>query len=589
MKKYRIFDNKQFIGYVNQVTPSFIRIHFPSSTLLNKYYQDGKSLHSGVLGNHVLIEGEDHGFLAKVIEIVLPEKERLGLTQSSFQSKDFHPTGKLELLVCFDYDNHVCTKGLNQFPPVGSKVYSCSDDFLCQLLENFGSSSFKKQDAYFQLAHLPSSETAVIHVSAQSLFSRHLAIVGSTGGGKSWTVAKLVEEVIIRNGKAILIDATGEYKSFTQHFEKAVGRLQFNSSSDRTFLHYSNLREPDLIAMFRPSGQAQLPKLQDAMRSLRLINSISSKVEKTNNDNVLLSFCEKNTELDYHILSKAGNPRKVFLAGYKENPASFGPNCLFNINALPRQILKECVSEFASNGNFGQVVPTIEGHCQTLISRILLTLNDNDFKSIFGFAIDSSDGDLISSIEAFLEDDSQNVLIIDTHKVPSDNSARDILINAVGRFLLEKALDDKFKDVPLILFLDEAHRFLNKKVKDEYSVEVELNAFERIAKECRKFGLFLTLATQMPRDIPVGVLSQMGSFIVHRVINQKDREAIEYACSDANKNALSFLPVLSSGEALLTGVDFPMPVILKILPPRCKPVSETPFVLGKAKVSTAKF
>ncbi len=118
--------------------------------------------------------------------------------------------------------------------------------------------------------------------------------------------------------------------------------------------------------------------------------------------------------------------------------------------------------------------------------------------------------------------------------------------------------------------------FLNKKIKDEYSIEVDLDAFERIAKECRKFGLFLVLSTQMPRDIPRGVLSQMGTFIVHRLINQQDREAIEYACSEANKCALSFLPILSAGEAMLTGVDFPMPIILKINQPKDKPDSETP-------------
>jgi len=72
---------------------------------------------------------------------------------------------------------------------------------------------------------------------------------------------------------------------------------------------------------------------------------------------------------------------------------------------------------------------------------------------------------------------------------------------------------------PLIIFIDEAHLFLNKVIKDEYSIEVELNSFERIAKECRKYGLYLCISTQRPRDIPEGILSQMGTFIVHRLIN----------------------------------------------------------------------
>ena len=577
MERIRIFDNKQFVGYVNQITPSFVRIHFPSSNLLNKYYQDGRGLHSGILGNYVLIEGEDFGFLAKIVEVALPEKERMSLTHEAFQKNDFHPVGRLEVLICFDYHTHLCKKGLSQFPPVGSKVYSCSNEFLSKLLRNFGQKVQSEDNTFINLAKLPSDGSSAINVSGQSLFSRHLAILGSTGGGKSWTVAKAVEEIMKRNGKAILIDATGEYHTLAERYSGQIDHVKFNSDQENgTFLHYHNLREPDLIAMFRPSGQAQLPKLQEAVKSLRLVSLIKNKKDKTANDQSVENFfgdANGNT-----ILVKAGKARIKFLAAYKENPLVFDTACNFNIQALPRQILKECVNEFSNDENFGAENQNIATHCQTLISRILLTLNNREFQSVFGFDKEDQDGCIITKIETFIKDPHKNILIVDTHRVPTDNSARDILINALGRYLHGLAISEKLRSSPVIVILDEAHQFLNKRVKDEYSVEVELNSFERIAKECRKFGLFLVLATQMPRDIPLGVLSQMGTFIVHRIINQKDREAIEFACSDVNRNALSFLPVLSSGEALLTGVDFPMPIILQILPPACPPDSRTPDV-----------
>ena len=112
--------------------------------------------------------------------------------------------------------------------------------------------------------------------------------------------------------------------------------------------------------------------------------------------------------------------------------------------------------------------------------------------------------------------------------------------------------------------------------KDEYFELTKLNSFDSIAKECRKYGLFLCIATQMPRDIPIGTLSQIGTFIVHRLINHFDKEAIANASSSANKSSLDFLPILGSGEALLMGVDFPMPVILKIDKPNLLPDSATP-------------
>lgn len=121
---------------------------------------------------------------------------------------------------------------------------------------------------------------------------------------------------------------------------------------------------------------------------------------------------------------------------------------------------------------------------------------------------------------------------------------------------------------------------MNKNISDEYFVTKPLDAFEQISKEARKYGLFLCISTQIPRDIPLGTLSQMGTFIVHRLINEQDKKAVESAVSSASRNSLSFLPVLGEGEALLVGVDFPMPLTIKIDPPLRKPDSGTPQLKG---------
>ncbi len=165
---------------------------------------------------------------------------------------------------------------------------------------------------------------------------------------------------------------------------------------------------------------------------------------------------------------------------------------------------------------------------------------------------------------------------ISFESVGFDFQAREIVANAIGKYLLGIARNGNFKNNPLVLFIDEAHQYLNKKVKDEYFEATELGAFDSIAKECRKYGLFLCIATQMPRDIPNGTLSQIGTFITHRLINHQDKEAIANACSSANKDTLSFLPVLGSGEAIVMGVDFPMPVMLKVEMGDIKPNSDTP-------------
>jgi len=220
--------------------------------------------------------------------------------------------------------------------------------------------------------------------------------------------------------------------------------------------------------------------------------------------------------------------------------------------------------------------------------RVSSKVINSDFSDVFGLnqEVNNTENkrlDLETCFNSFYDSQTKKLLIINTSQVSSEGNLREILINAIGRFFLKKAQtkieDNKklFEKNPLILFLDEAHQaFRVEKIKDEYSNEFKLDAFERIAKECRKFGLFLCLATQRPRDIPQGVLSQMGCFLTHRLINEFDRQAIENASPQGSKYVLSFLPSLSEGEAILMGVDFPMPINLKISKPKNEPNSKTP-------------
>ena len=515
-------------------------------------------------------------FLGKIVEIALPEKERLQLTETKYEKEAFHPIGVVEILLCFDNYELKAEKGLEQLPPVGAKVYLCSNNFISSLLTAFGKKD-GRNDKLVTLAHLPQDENYQVKVSAQALFARHCAVVGTTGGGKSWTIAKLIQEVIVNDGKAIIIDATGEYEPLKGG---KVQYLKFNDlSTEGIYFNYKKLRETDLFALFRPSQQSQLPKLQEAMKSLRLVEIINNiSLDAAHPDEVLKTEAFKRSpEHGYITIKKRGITEDLkYIACCKNNSKIYSQRCSFDINALAAQILSECINDSGGEDR------TAKNNCQSLVSRILLTINDESFLKVFDFKNEhhlKGASEFESVFREFLTND-KNALILSVANVSTENKLREILVNTIGRFLLEEALSQVFKSTKksLLVFLDEAHLFLNKRIKDEYSIEVELDAFDRIAKECRKFGLFLVLSTQMPRDIPKGVLSQMGTFIVHRLINQQDREAIEYACSEANKSALSFLPILSSGEAMITGVDFPMPIILKINKPDVEPDSNTPAV-----------
>ena len=86
----------------------------------------------------------------------------------------------------------------------------------------------------------------------------------------------------------------------------------------------------------------------------------------------------------------------------------------------------------------------------------------------------------------------------------------------------------------------------------------------------------ICIATQRPRDIPEGVLSQMGTLVVHRLINDKDREVVERASGEIDRSAAAFLPTLAPGQAVFIGVDFPIPLTVQIGRPGAEPDSRGP-------------
>ena len=557
------FSHNYFIGYVNQVNPQYLKVHFPSSVLLNKFIFSGEEFNGGLIGDFVTIESENYGFIGKILELDLPERERLGLSEKSFQSSEFHPTAKVEVLLSFDYFNHdVINRGLDCFPNIGSKVYVCPSEFIQKYLLSFGVKGNSKE-LLMNIGVLTTNKNTSVIISQQSLLSRHCAIVGTTGGGKSWTVARLIQHLKDNKSKVILIDPTGEYKPLINDLKSVNCELGVD-----TYFDYRKLTIEDLFFLLKPAGRVQQPKLLEAIRSLKAYNS--------DKDNELNTY--KNGD---GILRKINKDKRTYEKYYYKNIKAIDNGLLeFDITKLPSQITQECIYDTDRNNemNYGGKNENDVSNCVSLISRTSNLINTEVFNNIFGFDVEANSKlkELSSHISSFLESDTENLLRISFEKVGFEYQAREIIANAIGKYLLQKAREDAFKSNPLVLILDEAHQFLNTHIVDDYFQNTSLTAYDQIAKECRKYGLFLCIATQMPRDIPVGTLSQMGTFIVHRLINYNDKEAIRQACSSANNSILSFLPVLGEGEAILTGVDFPMPLSIKINIPQKCPDSETP-------------
>ena len=261
------FDHNKFVGYICEVTPQYVRMQIPSARLLHTFYFNGEIYSGGAVGSFVVIEGQEYGFLGRIFEQSLPQGERTEITDKNIYEEEtlFHPLVKIELLALFDvYKPEIINKTVSRYPSVGAKVYSCSDEQMGIYISKFG---VKKEEIDAPLAPLGklTSNNALCNISLNSLFGRHCAVLGTTGGGKSWTIAKLLELISAQTtNKCILIDATGEYNDISDNMESIeLGTGEF-------IFDYKNLSIDELYYLLHPSSKTQVPKLMEAIRSLKM-------------------------------------------------------------------------------------------------------------------------------------------------------------------------------------------------------------------------------------------------------------------------------------------------------------------------------
>jgi DNA helicase HerA-like ATPase len=256
--------------------------------------------------------------------------------------------------------------------------------------------------------------------------------------------------------------------------------------------------------------------------------------------------------------------------------AQIEQECVYPEGFLPYpQKGKDSTKWGGEDGNFS--------YCLSLVARVNAVLTAPAFSCVF-----QTNGtiSIINKISDFLDGEEQ-LLRICLSGVSYEYHARQIIANAIGRHLLQEARSGKFNLCPVVTLVDEAHNFLGGHIGTE-DYQARLDAFEIIAKEGRKYGLTICLASQRPRDITEGVLSQLGTLIVHRLTNDKDREIVERACGEIDRTASAFLPNLLPGEAVIIGTDFPIPLTLQITPPINRPKSDGPAFQDKWTIQQAE-
>lgn len=498
-----------------------------------------------------------------MVKVWLENGERLSVDNLDEHYPNNNPIGLVQLLVSVDVETGFNHRGIRQYPKLGAQIYSAHPKLVSLLAE--GKLANAEEELQLPIAEIPNDPSVTIHLTPEKLFARHCAILGSTGGGKSYTMANLINNVKKHGGKVLLLDATGEYENLPCKSYYVGEHPRATVQNKVTYPHWM-FTDSDIRALLRPSAGSQAPKLEEAIRSLKVVTCYWN----LQNHNLRITS-------DYN-LEKSEQLKQPFEKAINDIKSDFA-TIPWNFSSLASQIVAECVwpnSGTSTNPDltkWGKRSENDVGYCLSLISRIKAMQNNRYLKWMLD--CDISLKQIPNIIDNLCSNTQSSLIRLDLSFVPFEANAREILVNTIGRKLLDCARKSNISyENPLLVFIDESHQFLNKSIGDEIS-KMNLTAFGDIAKEGRKYGLNIVMATQRARDIPEDVLSQIGTLIVHRLTNEKDQEIVKKAVGSIDNRSASFLPVLGQGEALLLGVDFPFPMKVKIKQPESPPQSRS--------------
>lgn len=244
----------------------------------------------------------------------------------------------------------------------------------------------------------------------------------------------------------------------------------------------------------------------------------------------------------------------------------------FDVDALPERLQEVALA------TGGQAVANAE----PLVNRIQVMLGDSSLRPVIDSAGASSIDDWLVRLLGPSTGKSEPVVILDLSLVPAD--VIHIAVAVISRIIFE-ALQRHLKThgaaLPTVLVLEEAHSFVRKDADagaNAQASDICRQTFERIAREGRKFGLGMMLASQRPSELSPTVLAQCNSFLLHRIVNDVDQNLVRRLVPDALGGLLGELPTLPSQQAILLGWAVPTPVLVRLrdLERQQRPRSEDP-------------
>jgi DNA helicase HerA-like ATPase len=560
------FNEQQSIGEVRSVETTRITIRVT----------DGQRLQKARVGRLVAIQATGDEWLIGIVERVwrhpveLPTLDEGEMAEGAAAIQQEENGVAISLVGTYrarDGQRHnTFSRAVFSLPEINRPVYPIEEKSLEDFMGILSASSKAEAATPLKVGTYTLDGKASAYIDGDKLFQRHAALLGSTGSGKSFTVASILEQTAqLPHANVVVLDLHGEYSSmkFASHY-RIAGIADIKAKKDGAiFLPFWLLTYDEMQSVFVDRSGDNAPN-----QALALMDSV--------------------VEMKCAAITALGKP--ALLDGFTvDTPVPYKLNDLVQSLDDKNEELVDTGEVYQTGDRKGQPKfgkGPLNGKLSRFLIRLKTKMNDRRYAFMYQAPTEYETYEALHDLAKKLlgtgnvkDGVNPGIKIIDFSEVPSD--ILPVVVGLVGRLIYQiqfwssPGVDGDSRH-PIVIVCDEAHLYLPSGAASTGPLEKRaLENYERIAKEGRKYGVSLMVVSQRPSDVSTTILSQCSNIISLRLANKTDQAVVKQLLPESLEGLMELLPTLDVGEAVVVGDATLLPTRIKMSKPKHEPRSAT--------------
>lgn len=608
------------IGEVISVSGREVKILIDKEKNLPHLFYNGQLIKNVSVGSYVKILNGFDVLIAKIEKEHIEEEKEKEI--SNYKQQGFNVKRVLTTSLIGYFENSKFIKGIKKLPLVGNDTFILNPNEFNNIHNFTGDTN----DFSIRVGTLSTDENIKIRLSIQKLFSSHIGIFGNTGSGKSYTLAHIYNRLFsklftkdnfIKNSRFLFIDFNGEYSGQNVITNKKKSyKLSTIKPKDKIPMKKESIMNLDTLCIFSSATEkTQRPFIN---RALELFNWIEKKSENGEERKLIvinylkkliksIFFMEDKSKIEPLLeylsiiippeIDKDGQRKEL-----RESVSYHETNKYYYLPGdMKSAYLRKLSNRDLENNKNGELIEKTAYYTQTaqyqlpddfisffihilyikLIEDVKNNRAQNDHIHPAIQKLKSMVNNISKVIEFTDNEDiwgDSNIIIVDLRFTNQDTKKMIPLL--LCHSIYKQHTQEEFSSSPhLNIIIDEAHNILSYQSTRESDSwkDYRLEVFEEIIKEGRKFGVFMTIASQRPSDISSTIVSQLHNYFIHRLVNDEDLAKVAKTISYLDKVSQDSLPILATGSCVIAGQVAEMPIIAQIdkMEAKFKPDNET--------------